>query len=398
MAIKFNVLNKEGLRPSNAGQVLLEAANTLGVNTDQFNTNVRVNGRDYMQRVKRARHNLLYKTVSIPTPRPTRLLHREIRRRLNNRELYVGEKITPKVIKRNKITATGHLQDTDVTVYGRKIPFDDIRHQMNEDQTELFRGSNEVYDQMSRDTVVQKLEALHMEVPDDLSEAREKIKRAEWSRNLKLWHDHSDILNHSYVCFMVSSLYDQAVYLTNEEYKLRYPNRPPIDVQSVVERPYLYILGQSKSSDLDQLSYIQTRLDDLRLINKPTIHNGMKVYDTLRVFSGDGPARQFEAGLQRGGNFSCLCGVSVKEHQNLECAFRCYPPSLSERNRIFRARELWQSFSITGTNISPFVNLRKESLVDELEARGIHTDERTSLKCRKSYNLFSTASNVPQHC
>lgn len=81
---------------------------------------------------------------------------------------------------------------------------------------------------MSRDTVVQNLEALHMEVPDDLAEAKEKIKRTEWSRNLKLWHDHSDILNRSYVCVMVSSLYDQAVYLTNEV-----PKRPPIDVQSV---------------------------------------------------------------------------------------------------------------------------------------------------------------------
>lgn len=112
---------------------------------------------------------------------------------------------------------------------------------MNEDQTELFRGSNKVYDQMSRDTVVQKLEALHMEVPDDLSEAREKIKGTEWSRNFKLWHDHSDFLKHSYVCSMVSSLYDQAVYLTNKEYNLMYPQRPPIDVQSVVKRPYLYI-------------------------------------------------------------------------------------------------------------------------------------------------------------
>lgn len=55
MAIKFNVLNKEGHRPSNAGQVFLEAAKSLGVNTDHFNTIVRVSGRDYLQRVKRAK-------------------------------------------------------------------------------------------------------------------------------------------------------------------------------------------------------------------------------------------------------------------------------------------------------------------------------------------------------
>lgn len=114
-----------------------------------------------------------------------------------------------------------------------------------------------------------------------------------------------------------------------------------------MEKPCLYnvILRQSKSSDLDQLSFIQTRLDDLRLIDKPTIHNGMKVYDTLRIYSGDGPARKFEAGQQRGRNFSCLCGVSVKEHQNLECEFRCYPLSLSERNRSFRAGKFWHFFN-----------------------------------------------------
>lgn len=53
MAIKFDVLNQEGIRPCNAGQVLLEAAKALGVKTDQFDTNVSVSGRDYMQRIRR---------------------------------------------------------------------------------------------------------------------------------------------------------------------------------------------------------------------------------------------------------------------------------------------------------------------------------------------------------
>lgn len=44
------------------------------------------------------------------------------------------------------------------------------------------------------------------------------------------------------------------------------------------------------------------------------------------------------------------------------------------RNHIFRAGELWQNFSITFTNIYHFVYLKKESLVDELDARGINTD------------------------
>lgn len=42
-------------------------------------------------------------------------------------------------------------------------------------------------------------------------------------------------------------------FLTNEEFHKQFPERTPVYVQSVVEKPYLYILGQSKSSDSDQI-------------------------------------------------------------------------------------------------------------------------------------------------
>lgn len=45
-------------------------------------------------------------------------------------------------------------------------------------------------------------------------------------------------------------------FLTNQEYREKYPEIPLVDIQSAVERPYLYILGQSTSSDLDQRSYL----------------------------------------------------------------------------------------------------------------------------------------------
>lgn len=63
--------------------------------------------------------------------------------------------------------------------------------------------------------------------------------------NLKIWHDHSDILNHTYISFMVSFIYDHANFLTNEEFRETYPKKKPVDVQAVVERPNLYIFGQS---------------------------------------------------------------------------------------------------------------------------------------------------------
>jgi hypothetical protein len=36
---------------------------------------------------------------------------------------------------------------------------------------------------------------------------RNKLKSLERTRNIKVWHDHSDVLNHTYVSFMVSYIY-----------------------------------------------------------------------------------------------------------------------------------------------------------------------------------------------
>lgn len=97
----------------------------------------------------------------------------------------------------------------------------------------------------------------------------EDLKRLERTRHLKLWHDHSDILNHTYISFMVSTLYNSNLYITNQEYCQIFPDRPPIDVQATVEKPHLYILGQSKSTDEDQLSYNLSRIKDLKQLVEP---------------------------------------------------------------------------------------------------------------------------------
>lgn len=77
LSVKFNLSNKKGAIPPNGGQVLAEFAKTLGVNVHQFNPEQRLSGRDYIQRVRRARHKL-YKKVSIPTLRPTKHLQSAI--------------------------------------------------------------------------------------------------------------------------------------------------------------------------------------------------------------------------------------------------------------------------------------------------------------------------------
>ena len=75
---------------------------------------------------------------------------------------------------------------------------------------------------------------------------------------------------------------------------------------------------------------------------KNSENTGGLIQYAVRFFSGDGPARQFEAGHQRGGNYGCLCGIRAKDHFNLECAFRSRVPSLEDRMKTFRAGQLWK--------------------------------------------------------
>ena len=172
--------------------------------------------------------------------------------------------------------------------------------------------------------------------PDDEEEAREKLKSLQRTWKLKMWHDHSDILNHSYVMFMLSIMYNPANFLTDEEYVKG--STSPAPIQSLVEKPQLYLLGQSPSTDTDQVLYTSMRLEDLEALDHPIVKcNGVDITATLRVFSGDGPARQFESGQQRGGNYSCVCGAHVDMHQNLEFCWRLPTLSLEDRRKLFTA-------------------------------------------------------------
>lgn len=96
-----------------------------------------------------------------------------------------------------------------------------------------------------------------------------------------------------------NSVYDEALYYTNKEMKAK--GKGDIDVQSVVERPQVYILGRCGSSEVDQLAYINTRKACLQSMNiKITTSNGVEITDVMRFFHGDGPEQQFEAGEQKG--------------------------------------------------------------------------------------------------
>lgn len=110
LALKFHLRNRNGNIPKNSGQVMKVLAENNGIDTSKFITQMRVSGRDYFQRVRRAKMKFCPK-VSIPTSRPVRQLQNEVKEKVQTDELYIGEKIDPKIFITNKISPSGELED-----------------------------------------------------------------------------------------------------------------------------------------------------------------------------------------------------------------------------------------------------------------------------------------------
>lgn len=73
-------------------------------------------------------------------------------------------------MKRNKISSSGQLDETEMAVHGRKIPLDYIQQQINNDQDQFRRISSDVeYENLSEEMIRLRFERLNMEVPCEYS-------------------------------------------------------------------------------------------------------------------------------------------------------------------------------------------------------------------------------------
>ena len=152
----------------------------------------------------------------------------------------------------------------EIVIEGRKIPLRDIRIKMLKDHQKFMRIYLEVENHKEKNDMLQFLRNINEYHPsfDKLTEAElsNKITAIKQTRNLMFWHDGSTISNHSHLMIMVACMFDPAVYLTDQEYFNLYGKH--INIQSVIEKPYLYILARCRSDD-SQLLYSSERLDDI---------------------------------------------------------------------------------------------------------------------------------------
>jgi hypothetical protein len=125
--------------------------------------------------------------------------------------------------------------------------------------------------------------------------------------------------------------------------------------------------------------YINERIKDIEDIQNGITVENLVLYDKLRIFSCDGPARQFECGQQRGGHYSCICGVETRNHTNFVCTWKILPMSLDDRQTL---GILWKK--ILSGDLHPFRNLKKKNLMRNLKQDQLKSQTKQSQTCRAS--------------
>ena len=275
--------------------------------------------------------------TTIPVPCPNTELREKIHTKLEAGEYKLGSIICPIEYKKFVINDSGEIEEQIFVVSGRQITLRDIREDAlrEHERMGIIRNhSDEKYDNMTPNEIIKRLEDLgEYDVNEDLTvlELTEKLRRYERTRHMIMWSDHSSIMNHGHLLLTVNFLYDTAFFLSREE--LKSAKGIDIDIEKVVQRPQVYILGRCSDKLVDQLCYIANRVEDLQeLEDQIESECNALVTDVMRFFHGDHPAQAVEAGQQEGGHYPCcLCDRKVISWTDGVACYRAKTISLQDR-------------------------------------------------------------------
>ena len=313
--------------------------------------------------------------ISIPIEETNECLNKKLKESIANGTYLIGNLIVPQkfektVLRNNKIIVE------EVEIRGRKIPMAEIRKKMLKNHREYMRlRSNAEFSEFTREKITEELKQLN-ELPNNfennLKETLiEKRKTLERTRHLMFWHDGSTLACHSHILMTFNTIYDPAVHLTDEEYFNKYGLN--INIQSEVEKPFLYIMARCPSNE-QQILYIEERLEDIfELKNTIELPDGINIKDIMRMFKGDSPARQFEAGQQKGGNYFCVC-CAIHSNLTSDFAYAHSQEHISLQDRISKIRASAQSVKkLQNHSLKLYDNLKRSNIEAELRDRNIKT-------------------------
>lgn len=112
--------------------------------------------------------------------------------------LYIGERIAPKVYITNKIDKDGKLTTSECLIYGRNIPITTVIKEEIERFSMVGVLRERSYSVQEAITTLRNIQ----EERND-SDTLKQLQEIENTFHMKIWHDHSEILNSSYVNCMV---------------------------------------------------------------------------------------------------------------------------------------------------------------------------------------------------
>ena len=264
----------------------------------------------------------------------------------------------------------------------RKIPLEDIRRKALITNKDLLKINSDLfYDNLTGNEIKLELKKIHEDSEGEIEEIRARLKMFQRKRHWMVWHDHSTLSNYGHMLFSLREVYDPAIHLSDEEAKAKLGRE--VDVQASIEKPHLYILGQSGSSIADQMKFVPTRQDDLRNLKQPIkTEEGIDVSDEMRFMNGDNPSIQFESGNQHGGHKGCSgCDGDLNLSYDLEYMHNRKYCTLEERQKLVLA-------GIEGKKgqLHPFKDLKVDALKAELVARGFADINKTKPELTKDLN------------
>ncbi len=287
--------------------------------------------------------------VSVPTHRTVVGIKEDWGKMLEAGELTLGQPCFPQQLKKYAVK-DGELQQHETTVYGRKIPLEEVRKKLlNKHNSLMHLHTDEEIAKIQKPELLEIHNQYKIKLPSDLSDEspRANLKCCERTRTIGIWHDHSSILGRGYVLLTAKTLYDPAVF----------KETTPLlkDVQAFVEEPEISILAMSSSSIEDQAALIGDRVDCMTEMNSIlTTENNIPITDRLMFFYGDKPAAQFERGTQVGGYYSCgSCGAHVERMDDFAYCATCKWRSLQElQTLVTKGQSVHKTMSVMSHNLT----------------------------------------------
>ena len=359
---------EHGISGRNCGQVVKEFLVKQGIDVLKLECRT-------APRIRVRRQLLKSYGVSHPAHKRKEHIKADIKNAVNTGRFHLGKECEGKVLF-NYVCSNGKVEKRELQVHGRKISLYDVRQSLlhRHEKAGLMREHDktlEEYLSQEHSRIIAQLQAIGEYYPStdatlDDAELATRLYTFHHTRMLLLSNDHADLLGQSYLLEVVQVVYDEALFLTDNEYQSNFGHK--LNVQAAVEMPHVRLLSMSGSTEEEQLRMAPDSCEDLHCTRKSLQRVvGDPIIDTLRGYTGDLQARWHEAGVQKGGEYRCGvgCGCPTSLLPN-------YASNLGYKIPSFRELQVRATAGFYGNK--PGMNLHQlslEQLHTELRARGM---------------------------